>query len=94
MFKFRENSVLRFNLLVIFLFTTFGIIIIGKAAIIMFIERDDWNKIKEKNIKHNVPIEAHRGNILADDGGLLVSTLPRYRMKFDFEYINKHRPED
>lgn len=94
MFKFRENSVLRFNLLVIFLFTTFGIIIIGKAAIIMFIERDDWNKIKEKNIKHNVPIEAHRGNILADDGGLLVSTLPRYRMKFDFEYINKDRPED
>lgn len=94
MFKFRDNSVLRFNLLVIFLFTTIGIIIIGKAAIIMFIERDDWNKIKEKNIKHNVPIEAHRGNILSDDGGLMVSTLPRYRMLFDFEYINKDKPEE
>ena len=42
-FKFRDNVVLRFNLLVIFLFTTIGIIIIGKTAIIMFIERDDWN---------------------------------------------------
>ena len=94
MFKFRTDVVLRFNLLVIFLFTTVGIIIIGKAAIIMFIERDDWNKIKEKNIKHNVPIEAHRGNILADDGGLIVSTLPRYRMLFDFEYINPHNKED
>ena len=94
MFKFRNDVVLRFNLLVIFLFTIVGIIIIGKAAIIMFIEREDWNKIKEKNIKHNVPIEAHRGNILADDGGLIVSTLPRYRMLFDFEYINPHDEKD
>ena len=65
-FKFRDNVILRFNLLVIFLFTLAGIIIIGKAAIIMFIERDDWNKIKERNIKYNVPIEANRGNILAE----------------------------
>ena len=74
-FRFRDNAVLRFNLLVIFLFTLGGIVIIGKAAIIMFIERDDWNRIKEKNIKYNVPIEAHRGNILDDNGGLIVSTL-------------------
>ena len=44
MFKFRPNVVLRFNLLVIFAFTLAGIIIVGKAAIIMFIERDEWNK--------------------------------------------------
>ena len=94
MFKFRDDVVLRFNLLVIFLFTTIGIIIIGKAAIIMFIERDAWNKIKEKNIKHNVPIEARRGNILADDGGLIVSTLPKYRMLFDFAYRNPNDKED
>ena len=93
-FRFRDNAVLRFNLLVIFLFTLIGIIIIGKAAIIMFIERDDWNKIKEKNIKYNVPIDAHRGNFLDDNGGLIVSTLPRYRLLFDFEYINKDKPEE
>ena len=93
-FRFRDNAVLRFNLLVIFLFTLAGIIIIGKAAIIMFIERDDWNKIKEKNIKYNVLIEAHRGNFLDDNGGLIVSTLPRYRLLFDFEYINKDNPEE
>lgn len=93
-FRFRDNAVLRFNLLVIFLFTLAGIIIIGKAAIIMFIERDDWNKIKEKNIKYNVPIDAHRGNFLDDNGGLIVSTLPRYRLLFDFEYINKDNPEE
>ena len=53
MFKFRPNVVLRFNLLVIFAFTLAGIIIVGKAAIIMFFERDDWNKIKEENIRRD-----------------------------------------
>ena len=32
-FRFRDNAVLRFNLLVIFLFTLAGIIIIGKINI-------------------------------------------------------------
>lgn len=90
MFKFRPNVILRFNLLVVFFFTVAGIIIIGKAAIIMFIERDDWNKIKEKNFKHDVPIESRRGNILDANGELIVSTLPKYRMLFDFVYINPH----
>ena len=80
MFKFRSNSVLRFKLLAVFLFTLIGLFIIVKAAIIMFIEREDWNKIKEKNIKYNEPIKAHRGNILGDNGELIVSTLPQYRM--------------
>lgn len=94
MFKFRSNSVLRFNLLVICIFTLVGVWIIGKAAIIMFVERDHWNKIKEKNFKRNVPIEARRGNILADDGNLIVSTLPQYRLKFDFVYINDDDKKD
>ena len=75
MFKFRPNVVLRFNLLVVFFFTLAGIIIIGKAAIIMFIERDDWNRIKEKNFKRNVPIYPHRGNILADNGGVYAAAI-------------------
>ena len=93
MFKFRSNSVLRFKLLAVFLFTLIGLFIIVKAAIIMFIEREDWNKIKEKNIKYNEPIKAHRGNILGDNGELIVSTLPQYRMRFDLVYIDRHNKE-
>ena len=94
MFKFRQNAILRFNLLVIFFFTLAGIFIIGKATIIMFVERDDWNKIKEKNIKRDVPIEQRRGNFLADNGELLVSSLPQYRLKFDFKYYNPTDKKD
>ena len=60
MFKFRPNVVLRFNLLVVFFFTLAGIIIIGKAAIIMFIERDDWNRIKEKTMQRKKSLQSPR----------------------------------
>ena len=93
-FKFRADVILRFNLLVIFLFTTIGIFIIGKAAIIMFVERDYWNEIKEKIAPQIVSVPAHRGNILADDGELIVSTLPSYKIHIDFVYVNKDDPED
>ena len=66
MFKFRKDTVFRYNILVVFGFSLFALIIIGNAAIIMFKERDEWNKIKERNIKYNVPIEPRRGNILND----------------------------
>ena len=48
MFKFRDNVVFRFNLLVIFVFTTWAVIIMGSAAIIMFKERDFWLEIKKR----------------------------------------------
>ena len=94
MFKFRKDTVFRYNILVVFGFSLFALIIIGNAAIIMFKERDEWNKIKQRNIKYNVPIEPRRGNILNDKGELIVSTLPLYRIHLDFEYINKHSQKD
>ena len=94
MFNFRENIVYRYYILVLFGFTLFALVIIGNAAIIMFKERDEWNKIKERNIRYNVPIEPHRGNILNENGELMVSTLPLYRIHIDFLYINKHSQKD
>ena len=94
MFQFRENIVYRYYILVLFGFTLFALVIIGNAAIVMFKERDEWNKIKERNIKYNVPIEPHRGNILNDNGELMVSTLPLYRIHLDFVYITKHSQKD
>ena len=94
MFKFRKDTVFRYNILVVFGFSLFALIIIGNAAIIMFKERDEWNKIKERNIKYNVPIEPRRGNILNDKGELIVSTLPLYRIHLDFVYINKHSQKE
>ena len=94
MFKFRPNIIFRYNLLVIFFFTTWALLIIGSAAIVMFKERDEWRKIGERNIRYNVPIEPNRGNILNDNGELMVSTLPLYKIHLDFVYINKDNQRD
>lgn len=94
MFKFRDNVVFRFNLLVIFFFTTWALIIMGNAAIIMFKERNEWIKIRDRNIKYNVPIEPYRGNILNDNGELMVSTLPLYKIHLDFVYQNQRNKKD
>lgn len=94
MFKFRKDTVFRYNILVLFGFTLFALVIIGNAAIIMFKEREEWNKIKERNIRYNVPIEPRRGNILNDKGELIVSTLPLYRIHLDFVYKNRQNKKD
>lgn len=94
MFRFRENIVFRYNILVLFGFTLFALVIIGNAAIIMFKERDMWNEISKRNIKYDVPIEPHRGNILNDNGELMVSTLPLYKIHLDFVYINRNSQKD
>ena len=99
MFNSRSNAIFRFNLIVIFIFTIWGIMIIGIAAKIMFVERADWEKVKQdynrkKRILDNIPIPARRGNILNDKGELMVSTLPQYRLYIDFMYINKDNQKD
>ena len=94
MFKFRDNVVFRFNLLVIFFFTTWAVIIMGSAAIIMFKEREFWSVIKGRFVRENVAVEPYRGNILNDNGELMVSTLPLYKIHLDFVYKNKKDLKD
>lgn len=94
MFKFRPGSIFRFNILVVFAFMTMSLVIIGNAASTMFKDREIWNKIKERYIDDNITIQPERGRILDDKGGLIVSSLPYYRLRIDFLYINKENPED
>ena len=93
MFKFRENIIFRYNLLVLFAFSLFALIIIGNACIIMFKERAFWKEIESRTWK-DISIDPYRGNILNDKGELMVSTLPQYNIHIDFWYENKKNPKD
>ena len=64
MFHFRKDIIFRFNLLVLLVFGIWGGVIIVKAGIVMFKERDFWNAIRERGLKYNQKIPAKRGNIL------------------------------
>ncbi|MBO5263831.1 MAG: transpeptidase family protein [Bacteroidaceae bacterium] len=88
MFHFRKDIIFRFNLLVLLVFGIWGGVIIVKAGIVMFKERDFWNAIRERGLKYNQKIPAKRGNILSDNGEIMVSSLVKYRIFIDFDYTD------
>lgn len=88
MFIFKKDIIFRFKLLVLFFFGLWAVVIIVKAGFVMFKERDYWNEVRERNIKYNQKIPAKRGNILSDNGEILVSTLVKYRVYIDFDYTD------
>lgn len=94
MFLFRPKTIFRFNILVIFGFTVFAVVIVANAAAIMFQQRDTWNKIKERYIQDSIPLIPERGRILDEDGNLIISSLPSYRLRIDFVYINEDNQRD
>lgn len=66
----------------VFLF--FGFWIIGKIIYLQTAEKSKWlEKAKESTLK-NIIIPANRGNILAEDGRLLATSIPLYEIRMDF----------
>ncbi|MBL4663481.1 MAG: transpeptidase family protein [Flavobacteriaceae bacterium] len=61
----------------------FAILIALKLVSIQFVEGDKYRELALKNTTKNVIIEANRGNIYADDGSLLATSVPKYDIRFD-----------
>jgi cell division protein FtsI (penicillin-binding protein 3) len=62
-----------------------GIVIIIKAGIIMFGERQYWQEVGNRFVKEDITIKSNRGNILSANGSMMASSLPEYRIYMDFE---------
>jgi cell division protein FtsI (penicillin-binding protein 3) len=69
--------------LVYLMFALFGLAIIGQAIKIQFIDGDYWRKQSELQIFSFRDIEAVRGNIFAEDGSLLATSIPNYEIRMD-----------
>lgn len=61
----------------------FAILIALKLGDIQFIQGEDYRALAEKNTTKNFTIPANRGNVYADDGSLIASSVPKYDMRFD-----------
>ncbi|RDK84221.1 penicillin-binding protein [Marinirhabdus gelatinilytica] len=61
----------------------FALLIAIKLADIQFVEGDKYRELAEKNTTKNFTIPANRGNVYADDGSLLASSVPKYDIRFD-----------
>lgn len=61
----------------------FALAISVKLMNIQFIDGDKYRELAEKNTVKNFLIPASRGNVYADDGSLLATSVPKYDIRFD-----------
>lgn len=79
-----KNITLRYTFIVVIM-AVLAILIIVKAGIIMFAERQYWKDVADRFVKENVVIHPTRGNIISADGKLMASSLPEYKIYMDFQ---------
>ncbi len=79
-----KNEVLYRVYIVLFgLFVPIAIILVYKTFQISIQEADHWVAVGEDNYIDEREIEAERGNIMADDGSLLATSVPFFDIYFD-----------
>ncbi|GAA3578580.1 penicillin-binding protein [Snuella lapsa] len=61
----------------------FGIAVVFKLLSIQFVQGDKYRELVEKRAVKNVVIPANRGNVYADDGSLLATSIPKYNIAID-----------
>ncbi|MBO4498892.1 MAG: PASTA domain-containing protein [Bacteroidaceae bacterium] len=78
-----DKSVVRFRILTI-LMSVVALFIIVQMCRVMFAERRYWKEVSNYMVSWNKTIEPRRGNILSDEGLLMASSMPQYRIYLDF----------
>ena len=61
----------------------FAILIAVKIINIQFVDGEKYRDLAKKNTVKNWVIPSSRGNIYADDGSLLATSVPKYEIRFD-----------
>lgn len=61
----------------------FALLIAIKLINVQFVDGDKYRELAHKNTTKNFVIAANRGNVYADDGSLLATSVPKYDIRFD-----------
>jgi cell division protein FtsI (penicillin-binding protein 3) len=70
-----------------------AIVIFLKAVTLVTREGDRWRKLADKRYIENREMPGERGNILADDGSLLATSIPYFDVRMDFAADGLKREE-
>ncbi len=73
--------------LVYFLTVAFGIAILVRVVYIQFVQGDQWRELARSSTMRYMDIDAVRGDILADDGRLLATSVPVYEIRMDLSNV-------
>lgn len=85
MSKFNSNKIMPRYFAIVLALTVAGIAIIGKALYIMTAEKDYWTAVQQQLKHDSIMVKPNRGNILSDDGQLMASSIPEYKVFVDFQ---------
>jgi cell division protein FtsI (penicillin-binding protein 3) len=80
--EIRKAITLRFGI-VYFAIALFGLVIIGRILIIQNVDTQKWQEIAKDLRNNTTAIWAKRGNICADDGSILSTSVPYYEIRMD-----------
>ena len=69
--------------LVAFALLAFALVLVGKLVYIQWVQGDYYTARLEESTLRSVVLDASRGNIYADDGSILATTVPRYELRWD-----------
>ena len=92
MSKYNRKKILPRYRGIIILMTLLGIAVMVKALYIMTAKREFWNKVlTQMGTDKQDTIWPTRGDILSDDGQLMASSMPRYKVYMDFQTGGKEK---
>ena len=80
--EIRKAITLRFGI-VYFAIAIFGLVIIARILIIQNVDTQKWQEIAKDLRSNTTEIWAKRGNICADDGSILSTSVPYYEIRMD-----------
>ena len=86
---FPYKQILRRYRVLAFIFTLLGVMIIGKAAYIMFVKRTFWTEVSDRFVREGIEVAPKRGNIFSADGQLLATSLPEYKIFMDYKVYDR-----
>lgn len=82
--EIRKVITLRFGI-IYFLIALFGLVIIARILIIQNVDTEKWQQIAKDLRNNTADIWAKRGNICADDGSILSTSVPYYEIRMDMQ---------
>jgi cell division protein FtsI (penicillin-binding protein 3) len=80
--EIRKAITLRFGI-VYFAIALFGLVIISRILLIQNVDTEKWQQIAKDLRNNTTEIWAKRGNICADDGSILSTSVPYYELRLD-----------
>lgn len=68
-----------------FLLLLFAVVVIFKMISVQKIKNDRWEKIESNLTENTIIVQPDRGNICADDGSVLATSVPGYYVRIDLK---------